>query len=152
LGDRMRALGRESAALARHFEVSHDMLCTANFDGYFMQLNDAWERTLGWTKEELMSRPFIELVHPDDRERTQSRKVAFARGERTPAAFTNRYRTKDGAWRWIEWSSRIDRDARLIYAAARDVTERRTAERARRAAEERFRRAFEDSAIGMSVA
>ncbi len=152
LGDRVRALGRESAALARHFEVSHDMLCTANFDGYFVHLNDAWERTLGWTKEELMSRPFIELVHPDDRERTQARKVAFARGERTPAAFTNRYRTKDGAWRWIEWSSRIDHDACLIYAAARDVTERRAAERAHREAEERFRRAFEDSAIGMSVA
>ena len=49
LGERVRRLGREAAALARHFEVSHDMLCTADFKGYFVQLNDAWEETLGWT-------------------------------------------------------------------------------------------------------
>ena len=70
---------------------------------------------------------------------------------RATVAFTNRYRAKDGEWHWIEWSTRVDSEARLIYAAARDVTERRAAERARGEAEERFRRAFEDSAVGMAV-
>ena len=151
LGHRVRDASRRAEALARHFEVSHDMLCTANFDGYFVQLNRAWEETLGWTREELMSRPFIEFVHPDDRGRTESRNQAFARGVRATVAFTNRYRAKDGEWHWIEWSTRVDTEARLIFAAARDVTERRAAERARSEAEERFRRAFEDSAIGMAV-
>jgi two-component system sensor histidine kinase/response regulator len=151
LGERIRRLGREATALARNFEVSHDMLCTANFEGYFVQLNVAWEETLGWTRAELMSRPFIEFVHPDDREPTRGRNTHFRTGVPIDATFTNRYMTKEGGWRWLEWSSRIDQDARLIYAAARDVTERRESERARRGAEERFRRAFEDSAIGMAV-
>ena len=151
LGERIRRVGRESAALARHFEISHDLLCSANFEGYFVQLNDAWEETLGWTKEELMSRPFIEFVHPDDRDKTRGRNTDFRAGVPTDASFTNRYRTKDGGWRWLEWSSRIDSDAKMIYAAARDATERRESERARNEAEERFVRAFEDSAIGMAV-
>ncbi|HKP20022.1 MAG TPA: PAS domain S-box protein [Thermoleophilaceae bacterium] len=151
LGERNRRLSAEAVAMARNFEVSHDMLCTADFDGYFVQLNPAWEETLGWTREELMSRPFIEFVHPDDRERTRGRNTDFRTGAPIGAAFTNRYRTKDGGWRWLEWSSRTDQDAKLIYAAARDVTERRESERARRQAEERFRSTFEDSAIGMAV-
>ena len=151
LGNRARDASRRAESLARHFELSHDMLCTANFDGYFLDLNKAWEETLGWTRQELMSRPFLEFVHPDDRGRTRSRNQAFARGVRATVAFTNRYRAKNGGWHWIEWSTRVDNDARVIYAAARDVTERRAAERARSEAEERFRRAFEDSAIGMAV-
>jgi PAS domain S-box-containing protein len=151
LGERIRRVARESAALARHFEISHDLLCSANFEGYFVQLNDAWEETLGWAKEELMSRPFIEFVHPDDRDKTRGRNTDFRAGVPTDASFTNRYRTKDGGWRWLEWSSRIDSDAKMIYAAARDATERRESERARNEAEERFVRAFEDSAIGMAV-
>ena len=151
LAQRFRVAADELAALARHFEVSHDMLCTANFEGYFVELNDSWEETLGWTKEELKSRPFIEFVHPDDRDATKARNAAFARGSAATATFTNRYQVKGGEWHWIEWSSYIDHDRELIYAAARDVTERRLAERARLQAEERFRRAFEDSAIGMAV-
>jgi PAS domain S-box-containing protein len=151
LGERIRRLHREAAELARNFEVSHDMLCTANFAGYFTQLNQAWEETLGWSRETLMSRPFIEFVHPDDRELTRGRNVAFRENVPTDVRFTNRYSTKEGGWRWLEWTSRIDHDAQLIYAAARDVTERRAAERARGEAEERFKRAFEDSAIGMAV-
>ena len=151
LAQRFRTTAEELAALARHFEVSHDMLCTANFDGYFIELNDSWEKTLGWTKEELMSRPFVEFVHPNDRDATRARNVTFARGGDTITTFTNRYQAKGGEWHWIEWSSHVDQERGLIYAAARDVTERRLAERARLEAEERFRRAFEDSAIGMAV-
>ena len=69
--DRLRATAERAAAAARHFELARDLLCTATFDGYLVQLNGAWEETLGWTPEELKSRPFVEFVHPDDREHTR---------------------------------------------------------------------------------
>ncbi len=150
LADRMHAALTTAQAGARHFELTRDMLCTANFDGHFIHLNGAWEDCLGWSREELMARPFIELVHPDDRERTEAEaRTAIAGG--FTANFTNRYRTKDGRWRWIEWSSQLDAERQTIQAVARDVTERLHVEAARREAEERFRRAFDDSATGMAV-
>jgi diguanylate cyclase (GGDEF)-like protein/PAS domain S-box-containing protein len=150
LAERMRAAAAEAQASARHFEIAGDMLCTAGFDGYMKHINGAWEACLGWTREELMSRPFADFVHPDDRERTAAEAARAAAGDYT-ANFTNRYATKQGDWRWIEWNSRVDPDERLIHAAARDVTERREEDAARHEAEERFRRAFDDSATGMAV-
>jgi diguanylate cyclase (GGDEF)-like protein/PAS domain S-box-containing protein len=137
-------------ASARHFELTRDLLCTVSLDGRMTHVNGAWEDTLGWTPEELTSRPFIEFVHPDDRERTEKEAALVADGTFT-ASFTNRYATKGGEWRWIEWSSNADPEHGVIYAAARDVTDRREEEQARKEAEERFRRAFEDSAVGMAV-
>jgi diguanylate cyclase (GGDEF)-like protein/PAS domain S-box-containing protein len=147
MGDRLRAA---TEASSRFFELSRDMLCTASYDGWFVELNDSWEQTLGWSREELMGRPFVELVHPDDRERTEAEAGAVA-ASGGHAAFTNRYATKDGHWRWIEWSSHADPERRLIYAVARDVTERRVAEERMTEAEERWRRSFEDSAVGLAV-
>ena len=148
--DRLRATADRATTAARHFELARDLLCTATFDGYLVQLNGAWEETLGWTAEELKSRPFVEFVHPDDRERTR-RSVAGLVDRGASTRLTNRYMTKDGGWRWIEWSSRADPELRLIHAAARDITERRDAEQRLLAAEERFRRAFEDSPAGMAL-
>ena len=125
------------------------MLCTASADGRILTANESWQRTLGWSFEELTSRPFLELVHPDDHEVSIRAFGRLADGEIT-ASFTNRCQTKDGRWRWIEWTSRPDPHSDVLYAAARDVTERRDAEDAQREAEERFRRAFEDSAMGMA--
>ncbi|HZV72349.1 MAG TPA: diguanylate cyclase [Conexibacter sp.] len=150
LADRLRSVAAEAEAGARHFELSRDLLGTATFDGRFTHLDGAWERCLGWTREELMARPFVDFVHPDDRERTEAEAALAAGGDFT-ASFTNRYRAKDGSWHWIEWSSQVDSERRLIHVAARDVTERREAEAAQREAEERFRRAFDDSATGMAV-
>lgn len=150
LADRMRAAAADAEAGARHFELSRDLLGTANLEGRFTHLNDAWERCLGWTREELMARPFADFVHPDDRERTEAEAALAAAGDFT-ASFTNRYRAKDGTWHWIEWSSHVDPERGLIHAAARDVTEGREAAAAQREAEERFRRAFDDSATGMAV-
>ena len=142
---------RETAeASRRYFELSRDLLCTANFDGYYVALNGAWEETLGWSREELMSRPFVEFVHPDDQERTAREASDLIERDRD-VSFTNRYRTKAGDWRWIEWSARPDVEHRLIYATARDVTERREDERRLREAEERWRRSFEDSAMGLAL-
>ncbi len=150
LADRMRSAAAAAQASARHFELSRDLLCTADLNGNFTHVNGAWERCLGWTRDELTSRPFIDFVHPDDRERTEAESAAIVDGSDT-VDFTNRYAAKDGGWRWIEWSTRLDREQQAIHAAARDVTDRREAEAAQREAEERFRRAFDDSATGMAV-
>ena len=121
------ALSRLSAARAvyeledRFFATSIDMLCFLNFNGHFKRLNPAWERTLGFTREELMSKPFIEFVHPDDRERTlnQNREV---RGGGKALGFENRYLCKDGSYRWFLWNAAPDTAEQVIYSVARDVT------------------------------
>jgi diguanylate cyclase (GGDEF)-like protein/PAS domain S-box-containing protein len=150
MANRLRTVADQAATGARHFELSRDLLCTANLDGYLVELNGAWEETLGWSREELTARPFAEFVHPDDRERTARSAAALRAGER-PERLVNRYLTKDGGYRWIEWSSSFDAQRALIYAAARDVTDRREAEQRMREAEERFRRSFEDSPTGMAL-
>ena len=118
----------------RFFDVAIDMLCHLDFNGHFRRLNPAWEHTLGWTREELMSRPFIEFVHPDDRERTlrQNRDV---RAGGKALGFENRYLCKDGTFRWLLWNAAPDPTGGVIYSVARDVTARKTAEEARLKAE-----------------
>jgi len=150
LADRMRAAAAEAQASARHFELAGDLLATATFAGYFVHLNGAWERCLGWKRDELIERPFIDFVHPDDRASTMAEAERSTRGHGT-TCFTNRYRAKDGSYRSIEWRSWIDAERDLIHAAARDVTDQLAAEAKQREAEERFRRAFDDSATGMAV-
>lgn len=112
---------------SRFFAISIDMVCFLGFNGYFRWLNPAWERTLGFSREELMSQPFIEFVHPDDRERTlnQNREV---RGGGQALAFENRYRCKDGSYRWLRWNAAPDSDHHVIYSVARDVTESKNAD------------------------
>lgn len=121
------ALCRHDAARGVHdlddgfFAVSIDMLCFLGFNGYFTRLNPAWERTLGFTREELTSRPFIEFVHPDDRERTlRQNRVVRSGGQ--ALAFENRYVCKDGSYRWLRWNAAADSTERVIYSVARDVT------------------------------
>jgi len=111
----------------RFFANSIDMLCMLDFNGYFKQLNPAWERTLGFTREELMSRPFIEFVHPDDRDRTLKQN-AGVRGGGQALAFENRYLCKDGSFRWLRWNAAPDSGEKTIYSVARDVTESKRAE------------------------
>jgi diguanylate cyclase (GGDEF)-like protein/PAS domain S-box-containing protein len=111
----------------RFFQVSLDMLVFAGFDGYFKRLNPAWERTLGYTIEELMSKPQIEFVHPDDREATLRQAAVVAAGG-TAAGFENRYRCKDGTYKWLLWNAVPSREHQTIYAVARDLTERKLSE------------------------
>jgi PAS domain S-box-containing protein len=116
----------------RFFDLSIDMLCFLDFSGYFKRLNPAWEVTLGFTREELMSKPFIEFVHPDDRERTlqQNRSV---RSGRLAHGFENRYLCKDGSYKWLLWNAAPDSTRNVIYSVARDITERKRAEEEREA-------------------
>jgi PAS domain S-box-containing protein len=130
------ALCKQSAAMAiyeledRFFATSIDLLCFLDFNGHFKRLNPAWERTLGFTRKELMSRPFIEFVHPDDRERTLAQN-AQVRGGGKALAFENRYMCKDGTYRWFRWNAAPDSSEKVIYSVARDITESKAAEEER---------------------
>jgi PAS domain S-box-containing protein len=114
----------------RFFDLSIDMLCVLDLNGYFKLLNAAWESTLGFTREELMSRRFIEFVHPEDRERTLSQN-RHVRGGGQARLFENRYACKDGSYRWLLWNSTRDEARQVIYGVARDITERKHAEQER---------------------
>jgi len=124
--------GSSAALEARFFELSIDMLCILGFDRRFRRVNRAWETTLGFTNDELTTRPFIDFVHPDDRQRTLDQNLQVQHGGQA-LSFENRYRCKDGSYRWFLWNSRPDTHRQVIYGIARDITERRQAEQEREA-------------------
>jgi PAS domain S-box-containing protein len=117
----------------RLFDLALDMLCIGGFDGYFKLLNPAWERVLGYTLDELTSRPWLEFVHPEDRDATV-REGQNLSGGGTVIRFDNRYRARDGSYRWLSWMATPYPEKQLIYAVARDITETKHAERELRAA------------------
>jgi len=109
----------------RIFMLSKDLLCVAGFDGYLKRLNPAWELTLGHTLQELTASPFLDFVHPEDREATLA---AFDRIVTTGAevtSFENRYRCRDGSYRTLVWNSTPAPGEGVIYASAHDITERK---------------------------
>jgi PAS domain S-box-containing protein len=114
--------------LSRYHELSLDLHCTASFEGYFTQVNPSFTRVLGFSAEELMRQPLLDFVHPDDREPTLA--AIAEQTERGEAVFhfRNRYRTKEGAYRWLEWTSRPNESANELVAVARDVTDRKRLE------------------------
>jgi diguanylate cyclase (GGDEF)-like protein/PAS domain S-box-containing protein len=105
----------------RFFDLSQDMLCTADMDGYFVELNSAWQDSLGYSDAELRAAPFVELVHPEDRGRTEAESAGLFEGN-AAIGFENRYLAKDGSWHWLRWSSTVAADESLVYARATDVT------------------------------
>jgi PAS domain S-box-containing protein len=108
------------------FNLSLELLCIAGKDGYFKRVNPAFERTLGYSSDELLSRPFADFVHPDDRAKTEVAQSSLVHGDDI-VQFENRYLRSDGNVRWLQWSARSVPDEGLIYAAARDITESRRA-------------------------
>ena len=123
--DQRRALEEK---IRRHEELSLDLMCTANFDGYFTRLNPSWQRTLGYSENELKAEPFLAFVHPDDREATLAEAERQTKAGEEVLHFANRYRHKDGSYRWLEWMSRPDAEAGELIAVARDITARKEAE------------------------
>ena len=115
------------AGVRKLFEMTSDLLATISLDGCFTLLNPAWEQLLGWTREELQSRPVDEFVHPDDDEQLLGPMRAGGGHPAEVENFTTRYRHRDGSWRWLLWSARRDGDT--WYAAAKDVTDRMWLER-----------------------
>jgi diguanylate cyclase (GGDEF)-like protein/PAS domain S-box-containing protein len=120
----LRELEAESA---RHFDLSLDMVSTVGFDGRFKRVNPAFERTLGYGPGELVGRPFLDFVFPEDREKTEREAASLSDGAKT-VQFQNRYLAKDGEVHWLEWTSIPLQDEGLIYGVARDVTDRKALE------------------------
>jgi PAS domain S-box-containing protein len=104
------------------FHLSHDLLCIANTHGYFVRVNPSFEKTLGHSKQDLISRPFMDFIHPEDLEATQNEVAKLARGIPT-VHFENRYQTADGSYRILEWITQPDPETGLLHACARDITE-----------------------------
>lgn len=110
----------------RFFALSTDLLCIATLDGSFVDVNPAWEETLGWSREELLGRAYLELVHPDDEVTTRAAMARLAEGQ-TVRGFENRYRHRDGTWRWLSWSGTPSPEDGLVHSVVRDVTQQRRA-------------------------
>jgi two-component system sensor histidine kinase/response regulator len=113
--------------LERFFNLSLDLLCVASLEGRFVRVNPAWQRLLGYSDDELLASPFLDFVHPDDRPPTQEAMRALESGARV-IDFENRYRARDGSYRWLQWSVAPLLEQSVLYGAARDVTDRRRAE------------------------
>ncbi len=116
-------LRRAERDLVRFFELSLDLFCIAGLDGYFHRVNSNFSRVLGYPEEELVSRPFLDFVHPEDRERTLG-EMAKLREGLPVIRFCNRYRDVGGKYRWFEWTAKAIPEEGVIFAVARDVTER----------------------------
>ena len=110
--------------LDRFFNLSIDLLAVGSFAGYFVRLNPAFERMLGFTSAELMAQPFIDFVHPDDLEHTIAAAKELVAGN-TKIGCENRYRCKDGSYRWLSWNAMPCMERTLWYAVGRDITESR---------------------------
>lgn len=130
----------------RFFNLSADMLCTAGFDGYFKRVNPAWTRTLGYTQEELFSQPFLNFIHPDDRKATLAEFNKIQDGA-VSLTFENRYRCKDGSYKWLSWCSVPLVQEGLTYATARDITASREMAERLRLSEKRYQTLAEASPI-----
>jgi diguanylate cyclase (GGDEF)-like protein/PAS domain S-box-containing protein len=119
------------AESARWFAMSNGLLCVAGLDGSFTRVNPAWTDVLGYTPKEMLTEPFAAFVHPDDLERTQECVAGLAAEPSSVVNFENRFRASGGSWHWLSWSA--SSDGHQIYAVAKDITERKNADRVREA-------------------
>jgi two-component system sensor histidine kinase/response regulator len=115
--------------LDRFFTLSLDMFCVATLDGHFIRVNPASQRILGYSEAEMCAAPFMDFVHPDDRAATAAAVVQATSGAHV-IDFENRYRTRDGSYKWLQWAATPFPQIGLMYCTARDVTERKASEEA----------------------
>lgn len=125
------------------FEFSNEMLCLADRRGYFTRVNKAWTATLGWSSDELISRPYFDFVHPEDLEATNAEARQLFTGNYETIRFENRYRHRDGSYRWLAWYAKAEPASDHLVAAARDVTEQKLQAESLRLSEERLRLVME---------
>ncbi len=120
------------------FDLIPDLACIVSKDGYFKRINRAWETTLGYTREEVLSTPMLDLIHPDDLETTRA-EIARQGPQYRTKHFVNRYRCKNGTYRILNWRTTFTRDESTRFGVATDITDQRLAEESLRESEERFR-------------
>lgn len=128
----MTQLRRAEADRDRFFTLSLDMLAIANFDGYLLKTNPAWTEILGWSEAELTSQPYLHFVHPEDVESTIAEAQRLNEGQ-SAIEFENRYRHKDGSYRWLSWTVGAFPQEQRLYAVAHNITERKQIELEREA-------------------
>ena len=141
---------RAQVQLDRFFTLSLDMLGIAGMDGYFKRLSPAFSQTLGYTTDELLARPFLDFVHPDDRAVTLAEVEKLSHGVPT-VSFENRCQCRDGSWRWLSWKTQPVAEEGLLYTTARDITERKQTEEALRSSEARYRQLFSSIDEGFCI-
>ena len=105
------------------FSLSHDMICIVGTDGYFKRVNPAFTTVLGWSGTELLSRPYVDFVHPEDKEESRAALERMQAAQEKTVHFSRRYRTKNGDYRLLQWVANRTSSSIIIYAIARDVTE-----------------------------
>jgi len=119
---------KAETSFKRIFDLSIDMVCIADINGYFRKVNPAWSKILGYQENELLEKPFLDFVHPDDKGTTLKMiKEKLSKGEAV-FNFENRYRGKDGTYKWLEWLSHPILEEGVTYAIAHDVSKRKMAE------------------------
>ncbi len=143
--DLERRVIERTQAQGRNWQLSPDLMGALNAEGYFETSNPAWQTVLGWSEEEVASQPIFDLLHPDDVERTRGGFELTQQGQ--PAIrFPNRYRCKDGGYRWISWVG-IPQDG-MVYCTGRDITLEKAAEEELVAAQEALRQSQKMEAVG----
>ena len=134
--------------LDRYFNNSRDLLCIANTEGFFLRLNPEWERILGYTLSELEGHRFIDFVHPEDHTATLEA-LSRLNAQDEVLNFDNRFKCRDGSYRWLEWRSYPS--GNMIYAAARDITEQNRAAAILKESEEKYRALIETTDTGYVI-
>ena len=142
--------GRKKAEEERNriLKLSYDLICIAGMDGYFKYVNPAWERTLGYTNEELLSKPFLDFIHPEDHNINDAEVEKLSKGKQT-IGFENRYIHKDGSIRTISWSATPFEKEKQLYCIGRDITDRMQAEEQLQNSEKQYRTLFETAPNGI---
>ncbi len=120
-------LAQSKAELQKFFDLSLDFMCIANVQGYFLKVSATFSSVLGYEEKELLGRPFLDFVHPEDIPNTLNEIDKLARGEDT-IHFENRYRKVDGSYIWLSWNSKPEPNTGMLYASARDITEAKITE------------------------
>ena len=142
---------RSEEEIEKFFNMTGYMICIASINGYFTRINASFEQTLGYSSQELLNRPYLDFVHPDDRDKTTAVvEEKLVKGAEV-IGFENRYRCKDGSYKWLSWVSHPVVEKGITYAIAYDITDRKLAEEAARETQERFSDFFKNAPIGFHI-
>ena len=139
---------KEREQFFKFFQTSADLMCLAEPNGYFMKTNPSFSETLGYSEAELLAKPIVEFIHPDDRQATLD-EIMEQRQRGFTDNFANRYICKDGSVKWLSWRVNYSKDDKIAYATARDITDNKKAGEALRESENRLRFALEGTNDGL---